>query len=105
MTRFFEALGLNQHDLGEDADAARLFSGAIFPAGESWIEVWQQSARIPPGLMLQLVVDDADAFALHAELHGLVLQGPVDAHGERVYMVSAPNGLAVSLQSVLPHQP
>ena len=40
MVRFFDALGLQREDLAEHAEAARLLSGALYPAGESWLEIW-----------------------------------------------------------------
>lgn len=75
------------------------FPGAIFLAGESWIEVWPQGPGMPPGTMLQVVVDDADAFAAHARANGLAPQGPMDAHGERIYFLGLPGGLQMSFQS------
>ena len=78
-----------------------VFSGAVFPAGESWIEMWPQSQEMPAGIMLQIVVDDADEMAARARENGLEPQGPTDAHGERIYYVQAPTGLPVSFQSKL----
>lgn len=75
------------------------FGGAIFPVGESWIEVWPEGPEMPSGTMLQIVVDDADAFAEHAKQHGWSGHGPNDAHGERIYFFQAPGGLAVTVQS------
>ncbi len=94
---FFDKLGLPQRDMGacEGAD----FSGAIYPAGDSWIEIWQAGNEMPAGTMLQVVVDDADAFAEHARSNGLEPQGPMDAHGERIYFLQAPGGLQVAFQS------
>ena len=57
---------------------------------------------MPAGIMLQIEVDDADAFAAHAKANGLEAQGPMDAHGERIYFFKAPTGLQVSFQSKLP---
>lgn len=54
---------------------------------------------MPAGVMLQLMVDDADAFAAHAKGQGLELQRPMDAHGERIYFLKAPWGRRVSFQS------
>lgn len=90
-------LGVAERDMGQGDGA---FSGAVFPAGDgSWIELWPASQSMPAMTMLQLVVDDADAFAAHARENGLDPQGPVDAHGERIYYVTAPNGLSMSFQS------
>ncbi|RAL25115.1 hypothetical protein DL240_02560 [Lujinxingia litoralis] len=78
------------------------FMGAIFPAGESWVEIWEEGEGMAAGTMLQVVVDDADAFAAHARQQGLSPQGPMDLHGERIYFASAPGGLQISFQSKLP---
>lgn len=91
-------LGLPQLDMGDDGSE---FNGAIFPAGESWVEIWQQGPQMPAGIMLQIVVDDADEVAKAAERNGVELSGPVDAHGERIYYSNAPGGLSVSFQSRL----
>lgn len=93
-----EGLGLPQKDLGNTDDG---FSGAIFPASDSWIELWPASDTGGDMTMLQLVVDDADAFAAKARESGLEPMGPTDAHGERIYMLTAPSGMALSLQSKL----
>ena len=94
-----KGLGLPERDLGDSGDG---FSGAVFPAGEgSWIEVWKNGPDMPAGVMLQIVVDDADAFAATARENGIEPSGPMDAHGERIYFVMAPGGLQVSFQSQL----
>lgn len=100
MAQFFtQGLGLAERDLGGDADT---FSGCVLPAGEtSWIEIWQKGADMPAGLMLQLVVDDADAIAENAKANGVDVQGPMEAHGEKIYFAVAPGGLSVSFQQVL----
>jgi len=51
------------------------------------------------------VVDDAAAFAAHAKKNGLDPQGPVDAHGERIYFLQAPSGLPITFQSTLKTEP
>ncbi|HNR76989.1 MAG TPA: hypothetical protein PKM48_07645 [Parvularculaceae bacterium] len=91
-------LGLPERDLGMNGNG---FVGAIFPAGESWIELWRAGDGMPAMTMLQIVVDDADAFAAHARANGLEQQGPTDAHGERIYSLTAPGGLQVSFQAKL----
>jgi hypothetical protein len=91
-------LGLPQMDLGDDGME---FNGAIFPAGDSWIEVWKQGPQMPSGIMLQIVVDDADELASVAKTNGVDVSGPIDAHGERIYYATAPGGLSVSFQSRL----
>ena len=95
---FAGGLGLPEMDLGDDGAE---FNGAIFPAGESWVEIWKQGPDMPAGVMLQIVVDDADALAEQAKANGVDLSGPVDAHGERIYYAKAPGGLSVSFQSRL----
>ena len=85
---------------GQPADGTTTTGGAIFPAGdESWIEIWREGPGMPAGTMLQIVVDDADAWAEQAKRNGLEPQGPTDAHGERIYFLQAPGGLPVTLQS------
>ncbi len=95
-----QGLGLPKSDLGDDT--GEVFPGAVFPAGDhSWIEMWQEGPQMPPGIMLQIVVDDADRWAKQAQANGLSPQGPMDAHGERIYFFEAPSGLALSIQSKL----
>lgn len=100
MSKFFtEGLGLAERDLGGDAGE---FSGCVIPAGSSsWVEIWQKGENMPAGLMLQLVVDDADAVAANAKANGIDVQGPMEAHGEKIYFAVAPGGLSVSFQQVL----
>ncbi len=100
MAQFFtKGLGLPERDLGGDADT---FSGCVVPAGESsWVEIWQKGTDMPAGLMLQLVVDDADAIAANARENGIEVQGPMEAHGEKIYFAVAPGGLSVSFQEIL----
>lgn len=81
--------------------ASEKFQGAVFPAGDSWIELWQPGPGMPAGIMLQIVVDDADAWAAQAKANGLEPQGPMDAHGERIYFLEGPSGLKMSFQSEL----
>ena len=99
MSNFFtKGLGLPERDLG-DGDG---FSGCVIPAGDSsWVEIWQKGENMPAGLMLQLVVDDADAIAANARENGIEVQGPMEAHGEKIYFAVAPGGLSVSFQQVL----
>ena len=91
-----DGIGLPKQTFAE-ADAP--FAGAIFPAGDSWIEVWPHAEGMPSGVMLQIVVDDADAWAEQARANGLEPSGPMDDHGERIYFLTAPDGLPVSFQS------
>lgn len=91
-------LGWTEKDTGLGGDG---FQGAVFPAGDSWVELWPASEPDRAMTMLQLVVDDADAFAAHARKAGLDPTGPTEAHGERIYMVTAPGGMQMSFQSKL----
>lgn len=98
-TFFTKGLGLPERDLGDDGGD---FSGCVIPAGSSsWVEIWQKGENMPAGLMLQLVVDDADAIAANARANGIDVQGPMEAHGEKIYFAVAPGGLSVSFQEVL----
>jgi hypothetical protein len=101
---FFDNLGLGRRPMPEHESADGSFSGAIFPAGASWVEIWPEGPEMPAGLMLQVEVDDADAFAEHAKGNGLEPHGPMDAHGERIYFLQAPSGLQLSFQSKLPQE-
>jgi len=103
-----DSLGLPRRELGEagsPASESAAFSGAVFPAGTGWIEVWPEGPELPAGILLQIVVDDAAAFAAHAKKNGLDPQGPVDAHGERIYFLQAPSGLPITFQSALKTEP
>ncbi len=101
---FFNALGMPQMDLSgvlpQPEDGS--IGGAIFTATDSWIEVWPEGPGMTPGTMLQIVVDDSDAFAAHARKNGLNPEGPMDAHGEHIYFLKAPGGLQIAFQSALP---
>jgi hypothetical protein len=91
MAEFFtKGLGLPEKDLGGNEGF-----------GSSWIEIWQKGADMPAGLMLQIVVDDADAVAETARENGIEVNGPMEAHGEKIYFAVAPGGLSVSFQQVL----
>ena len=99
-----EGIGLPLQPMqGAPAPGEGEFAGAVFPASDgSWIEVWPEGPGMPAGIMLQIVVDDADAWARQARENGLEPQGPTDAHGERIYYFKAPSDLVVSIQSKLP---
>ena len=103
LASFLLRLGLKERGMGEGGGAG--FQGGVFPIehnGEnSWIEVWPASDGMPEMTMLQIIVDDADAFAEEARRNGLSPKGPDDAHGERIYFLEAPGGLPVSFQSKL----
>jgi hypothetical protein len=98
LAEFFRALGM-QDRINAAPNTTSTFSGAVFPAGESWVEVWPQRPQMPAGVMLQIIVDDADAFADYATSNGLAPQGPMDAHGERIYFLKGPGELQISFQS------
>ena len=70
LARFLgEGLGLPPLEGGPSSGDE--FTGAVFPAGDSWIEVWPEGPGMPAGIMLQIVVDDADAWAERARANGL----------------------------------
>jgi len=96
---FFE----NKLSLKNNFDSNNDFVGGVFSTEDqsSWLECWQASEQMPSGIMLQLVVKDADAFAKNARLNGLQPSGPVDAHGERIYYLKTPSGMNMSFQSKL----
>ena len=74
--------------------------GGIFAAGDgSWIEVWKDCPQMPPGIMLQVIVDDADEMFATAKASGLSPRGPMISHGEKVYSIVAPGGLVMTFQS------
>lgn len=78
-------------------------AGSIFPTedGASWAEIWPAGDGMPEGVMLQLVVDDADAYAVRAKEAGFAPEGPMDAHGERIYFLRLPGNRQMSFQSAL----
>jgi len=95
-------LGLAPTDMGQSKD----FNGAVFPMDEaaakglgSWIEIWPAGEQMPEMTMLQIVVDDADAFAEQAKKNGLEVKGPDDAHGERIYYLEGAGGLPIAFLS------
>jgi hypothetical protein len=103
LASFLDAIGFERHPLeGGARNADGPFTGAVFAAGESWLAMWPPSADMPTGLMLQVVVDDADAFAAHAREQGLSPVGPTDSQNKRLYFLQAPTGLQISIQSRLP---
>lgn len=89
-------LGLKEKNMSSDP---KEFAGSIFPVDESWVEVWPTSEGMPACTMLQIVVDDADAFVQDAKNRGVELDGPFDAHGERIYYLNSPTGMPISIQS------
>lgn len=102
LAAFFDAIGFERHPLefGSDPEDDS-FAGAVFAAGDSWLAMWPPGADMPLGMMLQVVVDDADAFAARAREQGLNPAGPSDTQGKRIYFLQAPTGLQISIQSRL----
>jgi hypothetical protein len=91
---------MDARDMGSGADE---FAGAVFPAGaDSWTEIWPSGEQMPETTMLHIVVDDADAYAEKAKANGVDVQGPMDMHGERVYVSQAPGDLPIAVLSKLP---
>lgn len=96
MAFFEQQLGLkNTLEPNED------YPGGVFATTDksSWVECWQASDEMPAGIMLQLIVENADEFAENAKSNGLEPYGPVDAHGERIYYIKTPSGVSMSFQS------
>jgi hypothetical protein len=103
LASFLDAIGFERHPL-EGGSSDGPFAGAVFAAGESWLAMWPPSSDMPAGMMLQVVVDDADAFAARAREQGLSPVGPTDSQNKRLYFLQAPTGLQMSIQSRLPGQ-
>ena len=103
-----DSLGLPRRKMSDEGGLESESSGcrgAGCPAGTGWIEIWPEGPELPAGILLQIVVDDATAFAAHAKKNGLDPQGPVDAHGERIYVLQGPSGLPITFQSALKTEP
>ena len=103
-----DSLGLPRRKMSDEGgleSESSGFLGAVFPAGTGWIEIWPEGPELPAGILLQIVVDDATAFAAHAKKNGLDPQGPVDAHGERIYFLQGPSGLPITFLSALKTAP
>lgn len=96
-----DGLGLKEKSTSE-AVGAETFRGSVFEAGSSWIEVWPESNQMPSGVMLQIVVDDADAWAERARANGLEPVGPMDIHNERAYYLEGPGSMPITFQSAIP---
>lgn len=95
-------LGLTPTDMGPSDG----FNGAVFPVDDvaakglgSWIELWPAGEQMPEMTMLQIVVDDADAWAERAKQNGVDVKGPDDAHGERIYYLEGPGGMPIAFLS------
>ena len=96
-----EGLGLEAKVTSENI-GTDVLEGSVFEAGNSWIEVWPESEKMPAGFMLQIVVDDADRWAERARSNGLRPVGPMDIGGERAYYLEGPDGLPITFQSAIP---
>lgn len=97
-----KGLGLSPVDMGVSDE----FTGAVFPVDEaakeglgSWIEFWAAGENMPEMTMLQIVVDDSDAWAARAKERGVEVKGPDDAHGERIYYLEGAGGLPIAFLS------
>ncbi len=99
----FRKLGLDERQMAPPGAESNDFFGAVFPIEHnqenSWIEIWPAGENMPEMVMLQIIVDDAEAFAENAKKNGLDPKGPDDAHGERIYYLAGPGGLPISFQS------
>jgi hypothetical protein len=73
--------------------------GGVFTAGDSQLEFWRKSDCMPESVMLQLIVDDADEFAEFASARGVKLDGPMLEQGEKIYALTAPDGMPVTIHS------
>ena len=83
----------------ERLTGSKASSGPICPAGGSRIEIWPEGPKTRAGNMLQIEVDHAHAWAAQAKYDGLEPGGRVDAHEERICLLTASSGLPVSCQS------
>lgn len=95
-----DGLGLTQKSTSEIVDSKTL-RGSVFEAGSSWIEVWPESDQMPSGVMLQIVVDNADAWAERARNNGVELVGPMDINNERAYYLEGPGSMPITFQSAI----
>ena len=97
-----EGLGLKEAEL-PPMPGLEGFAGAVFPveknADNSWIEVWPASEGMPEMVMLQIIVDDANAWAENARKNGVEPKGPDKAHGEIIYYLEGPSGLPIAFVS------
>ncbi|MEK3807107.1 hypothetical protein MHB63_11250 [Bacillus sp. FSL H8-0547] len=73
--------------------------GGVFAAGASQLEFWKKSDCMLESVMLQLIVDDADEFAEFASARGVKLDGPMFEQGEKIYALTAPDGMQVTIHS------
>lgn len=95
MVDFFE----NKLGLANSWTETDKYSGGVFKSENSWLEFWGKSEDMPEMTMLQLIVDDADEFAACIKTSGVELNGPVEERGERIYSMTAPNRMPVTIQS------
>ncbi|MDX8288815.1 hypothetical protein SLL00_03380 [Metabacillus indicus] len=73
--------------------------GGVFTAGDSQLEFWKKSDCMPESVMLQIIVDDADEFAEFASARGIKLDGPMFEEGEKIYALTAPDGMPLTIHS------
>ena len=78
------------------------FSGAVFQAGDSRIEVWPGAEAMRPVSMLHIVVASANEWSEKARGAGARIKGPFSAHGECIYSLELPGEMVVSVQSKEP---
>ena len=79
LASFLDSLGLSRreiHAASEPGSPPEPFAGAVFPTGSGWIEVWPEGPELPAGVLLQIVVDDATAFAALQWSQGEALAKP-----------------------------
>ncbi|KHE68565.1 hypothetical protein [Halobacillus sp. BBL2006] len=75
--------------------------GTVFKRENSWLELWTRTTHMPEKMMLQLIVDDADEFARYAKTNGVVLHGPMEEDGKRIYSIISPGRMPVTIQSAI----
>ncbi|WP_282033821.1 hypothetical protein [Metabacillus indicus] len=75
--------------------------GGIFTAGDSQLEFWRKRECMTESVMLQLIVDDADVFAEFASARGVKLDGPMFEQGEKIYALTAPDGMPLTIHSAV----
>lgn len=79
------------------------FQGAVFASArdsdKTWAEIWPEGEGMDQGTMLQIVVDDANAYAEQARANGIEVHGPVEMFGERICFAQSPDGTKVAVLS------
>lgn len=95
MADFFE----NKLGIPNDWKDTEEHQGGVFKSGQSALEFWRKRECMPESVMLQLIVDNADEFAQFASSKGVRLDGPMIENGEKIYSLTAPDGMQVTLHS------